>query len=117
MLCANSGKIPDMNAIKIFKALANDSRLQVLYWLKDPKAHFTNKNCDLNKPLHDMDDVGVCVGLIQQKLGLSQSTVSQYLSILQDAGLIKATRIGQWTYYQRNEKAITAFTKALQQDL
>ena len=87
-----------MEQVEIFKALANKTRIQILTWLKDPAQHFPahEKNCE---------NLGVCVGLIQQKSGLTQSTISEYLSILQRAGLISATRMGQWTYYKRNEVA------------
>ena len=87
-----------MNQLEIFKALANESRLQILFWLKDPKRYFTHQ-----EPV-DMVEVGVCVGQIQLKLGVTQSTASQYLSVLQKADLVIATRIGKWTYYRRNEK-------------
>ena len=57
---------------------------------------------------------GVCVGQIQLKAGLTQSTVSEYLSTLQRVGLIKATRTGQWTYYKRNEDAFVALSQLIQ---
>ncbi len=56
----------------------------------------------------------VCVGLIEEKIGLSQSTVSQYLMLLQQAALITTERRGQWTYCKRNEKAIKELVKHLE---
>lgn len=91
-----------MNHVKLFKALANDTRLQILEWLKKPSEHFSSLASDKNCP--DLNKTGVCVGLIQKKTGLSQSTISEYLAILQDAGLVTSIRIGQWTYYKRNKK-------------
>lgn len=88
-----------MDMITVLKALANENRLEILQWLKSPKENFKSTSCDLVKD-------GVCVGLIEQKSGLSQSTVSQYLMLLKQAGLITCNRKGQWTYYKRNEKAI-----------
>lgn len=92
--------------INVLKALANDKRLKILYWLKDPKKHFISQHCEVEKD-------GVCVGLIEEKIGLSQSTVSQYLMILQQAGLITTERRGQWTFCKRNEKAIKELAKKL----
>ena len=86
-----------MENVKIFKALANDYRLQILFWLKNPEKHFVHEENV------DMREVGVCVGEIQKQLGLTQSTTSHYLSMLQKANLLIATRIGKWTYYRRNE--------------
>jgi ArsR family transcriptional regulator len=95
-----------MNMMIILKALANDKRLKILHWLKEPKKHFTSTHCDIAKD-------GVCVGLIEKKSGLSQSTVSQYLVLLQRAGLITMERRGQWTYCKRNEETIKEFIKKL----
>src|ERR1700719_4610345 len=88
-----------MEPINVLKALSNETRLKILKWLKDPGRYFTSSHCDVEKD-------GVCVGLIEKKAGLSQSTTSQYLMILQQAGLITTQRRGQWTYCKRNEKAI-----------
>ena len=98
-----------MDQLEIFKALSNKSRLQILAWLKQPELHF---------PLQEHGyDNGVCVGQIQQKTGLTQSTVSEYLGILQRAGLVEATRVGQWTYYKRNEAAFQAFSQLIEKEL
>lgn len=97
-----------MNMIPILKALANEKRLRILQWLKEPSKHFYSPVCDVEKE-------GVCVGLIEQKIELSQSTVSQYLALLQQAGLITTERKGQWTFCKRNEKAIQTFIEALKE--
>lgn len=89
-----------MELIEIFKALSNESRLQILQWLKEPDRHFTPHEGI------DMNTTGVCVSQITDKLKMTQSTASQYLSILQRAGLITAERIGKYTYYKRDEEAI-----------
>lgn len=86
----------------ILKALANDRRLTIVSWLRHPEKHFTSSHCDVSAD-------GVCVGLIEKKIGLSQSTVSQYLLQLQQANLITMERKGQWTYCKLNKKAIDAF--------
>jgi len=89
-----------MLSIEMVKALANEKRLQVLGWLKDPRAHFP--------PQVDGDLVrdGVCGVFIADKLGVSQPTASEHLRILTQAGLITPKRIKQWTFYKRNEKRI-----------
>lgn len=88
------------NIVEILKVLSNESRLQILLWLKNPKKYFSHCT-DV-----DMIEIGVCVGEIQRLLGFTQSTTSQYLSILQKSDLVIATRIGKWTYYKRNEETI-----------
>ncbi len=86
--------------LEVCKALANPTRLQIMRWLRDPAEHFA--------PQADpMDKAGVCVKQIQEKARISQSTASQFMSVLQRAGLVESTRIGQWTYYRRNDARIS----------
>ncbi|OZA26127.1 MAG: transcriptional regulator [Hydrogenophilales bacterium 17-64-11] len=89
------------------KALGNPTRLAILGWLKDPKKNFPEQNVD-------PEEFGVCVSIIQERAGLSQSTVSLYLASLQRAQLVTSQRIGPWTYYKRHEKNISAFLKKLE---
>jgi DNA-binding transcriptional ArsR family regulator len=90
-----------------FKALANERRLQILEWLKDPRRHF--------RPQVDGDLVkdGVCGVLIAEKLGVSQPTVSEHLRVLTQAGLLSSKRIKQWTFYKRDEVAIRVLKSAI----
>ncbi|WP_131783356.1 ArsR/SmtB family transcription factor [Legionella gresilensis] len=91
-----------MNIVPILKALSNERRLQIIEWLREPAKHFTSSHCDVS-----ID--GVCVGLIEKKAGLSQSTISAYLSQLHQAGLITMERRGQWTYCKLNQPFIEQF--------
>jgi DNA-binding transcriptional ArsR family regulator len=96
---------PDVNAV--LKALSNETRLQILEWLADPRRSFGSQE------VGDFDEDGVCVSLIQKKTGLSQSTTSHFLAVLSRAGLVRSKRIGQWTYFKRDEEAIARFSAAL----
>ena len=49
---------------------------------------------------------GVCGVLIAEKLGVSQPTTSEHMKILLRAGLVRAKRIKQWTFYKRDEARI-----------
>lgn len=100
-----------MNILELFKVLSNESRLHVLFWLKNPTQYFVHET-DV-----DMETVGVCVGEIQRLLGLNQSTTSHYLSMLQKADLLIATRIGKWTYYRRNEETIQNLSRYIANEL
>ncbi|MDP9016964.1 MAG: winged helix-turn-helix domain-containing protein [Candidatus Eremiobacteraeota bacterium] len=82
------------------RAMANDRRLLILEWLKDPRAHFREQVDG------DLVDDGVCGVLIAEKLGVSQPTVSEHLRVLAQAGLLRGKRIKQWTFYKRDEKQI-----------
>ena len=86
----------------VFSALASERRLQILEWLKDPKAHFPPQE-------HGDPDVhGACNQFIVEKLGISQPAGSRHLKVLVDAGLVIPTRRRGYTYYRRNEEAIAA---------
>ena len=89
-------------SVDLFRALANEKRLRILQWLKDPRAHFPPQIDG------DLVDDGVCGLFIARKLRVSQPTASVHLKLMTDAGLLSATRIKQWTFYKRNEKAIRA---------
>ncbi|MGP7999976.1 MAG: ArsR/SmtB family transcription factor [Streptosporangiaceae bacterium] len=92
-------------------ALASPKRLQVLDWLRDPAAHFP--------PQRDGDLVidGVCVLFIANKLGVAQPTATAHLQALARAGLVTAQRIGQWTFYKRNEAGLTALKRKIAEEL
>lgn len=91
-------------------ALNNPMRRRILEWLKD------RSNFPPALPEHaDLD--GVCVAYIQEKSKLSQSTVSNYMGLLKQAGFVIAERHGQWTFYRRNEDNIQAFVNAVQAEL
>ena len=96
-----------MTNLRVLQALANDRRLQILEWLKDPETHF--------RPQVDGDLVkdGVCAVLIAEKLGVSQPTLSEHMRILSEARLVQGKRIKQWIFYKRDEPRIREIKKAI----
>lgn len=93
----------------IIKALAHPVRRDILNWLKDPHGQFPEQ-------LHN-HEYGICAGQIDQRCGLSQSTVSAHLATLQRAGLIVSQKAGQWHFFKRNEEVIQGFLTALTEEL
>ncbi|WP_326949708.1 helix-turn-helix domain-containing protein [Amycolatopsis sp. NBC_00348] len=93
--------------LDVFKALANPVRLRILGWLRDPEKNFLEQRGAM------VVDEGVCVTHIQEKAGLAQSTVSAYMASLQRAGLVRATRLGKWTHYRRDEERIARIVEVL----
>lgn len=85
----------------IHKALANPVRREILTWLREPQAYFAEQELALEH--------GVCAGRIDARCGLSQSTVSAHLAVLQKAGLVTSKRVGQWVFFKRNDAVIEAF--------
>jgi ArsR family transcriptional regulator len=95
------------DAAEVFRALASPKRLQILDWLRDPVSHFPPQRDG------DLVDDGVCVVFIADKLGVAQPTATAHLQALARAGLVTSKRVGQWTFYKRDEAAIQAFTRQL----
>jgi ArsR family transcriptional regulator len=96
-----------MLSLDVVKALANERRLRILHCLKAPRSHFPRQvDGDLVRD-------GVCGVLIAQKLGISQPTASEHLKVLSRAGLVRAKRIKQWTFYKRDERRIAEVKREL----
>jgi DNA-binding transcriptional ArsR family regulator len=85
--------------------LSNEKRLQVLEWLKAPRAHFREQLDG------DLEADGVCGLLIAEKLQVSQPTASELMRILAGAGLVSTRRVKQWTFYRRDETNIARAKK------
>ncbi|MEM5345334.1 ArsR/SmtB family transcription factor [Paraburkholderia azotifigens] len=83
------------------KALAHPFRRKVLEWLADPEKYFSEPEYTAFR--------SVSAGMLHTRSGLSQSTVSGHLSQLEKAGLIDARKVGQWTFFSRNETALREF--------
>ena len=96
-----------MNLDVSLRALANERRLQILEWLKDPRRHFPRQVDG------DLVTDGVCGVLIARKLRVSQPTASEHLNILVRAGLIRPKRIKQWIFYKRDAAEIKKITKMI----
>lgn len=99
-----------MDTERALSALNNPVRRQILDWLKD------RSNFPAALPGHE-DLEGVCVAYIQEKANLSQSTISNYMGLLKQAGFVISERHGQWTFYRRDEDNIRAFLAAMQNEL
>jgi ArsR family transcriptional regulator len=96
-----------MSIALALRALANERRLQILEWLKDPVANFPPQVDG------DLVDDGVCAVWIAEKLGVSQPTLSEHMKVLSQAGLVRAKRIKQWTFYKRDEARIAEIKQAI----
>ena len=91
-----------MDLVATLRAFASKPRLQILGWLKLPRAHFREQIDG------DLVEDGVCGLLIAEKLGVSQPTVTEHMKLLVEIGAVRAKRIKQWTFYKRDEERIRA---------
>src|SRR5436190_3929850 len=75
----------------LFRAFSDRTRLRILYMLRDGE---------------------LCVCHIVDVLGVPQPKASRHLAYLRKAGLVRARKQGQWSYY-RLAPAGTAFHQKL----
>ncbi len=86
-------------------AIADPVRRRILRALKE------RGGCSIGK------DVGLCASDIEERVLLSQPTISHHMSVLKKAGLVEAKKLGQWMWYRRNENALKEFARALRESL
>jgi DNA-binding transcriptional ArsR family regulator len=63
------------------------------------------------------EETGLCAGDIENRVKLSQPTISHHMKILQQANVVEAKRDGHWRWYRRNEKFIAEMLIALKIEL
>jgi ArsR family transcriptional regulator len=100
-----------MQDVAIIKALANERRLMILHWLKDPCAHFAPQLDG------DLERDGVCALFLAEKLGITQATLSAHMRLLVQTGLVRPKRIKQWIFYRRDDERIRAVKAHLLSEL
>ena len=62
-------------------------------------------------------DTGLCASDIEERVKLSQPTVSHHMKILEKAGLVEVKKEGHWRWYRRNQKLIVEMTRGLKAHL
>jgi len=88
-------------------AIADPTRRRILQVLKDGA-----------KSREAKGDAGrLCGGHIEERIQLTQPTISHHMAILTKAGLVEARKQGQWRWYRRNERAIRQVLKTLRGNL
>lgn len=71
--------------IKLISILMEPQRVKIMYLLREKE---------------------MCVCEITKKLEIQQNLLSHHLKILREAGLLKATKTGQFVHYARNEEKV-----------
>jgi ArsR family transcriptional regulator len=80
------------NLVKVFKALADETRIRLLKLLQQRE---------------------LCVCELVQALDMTQSRVSRNLGILKNAGLVKDRRDGLWVHYSLCERSFNEYALPL----
>ncbi len=96
-------KAPVSSLDKALRAIGDPTRRRILGVLKQRGTAGGN--------------AGLCGGDIEERIELSQPTISHHMTILTKAGLVEAVKQGQWRWYRRNEKALRQLVKGLRAQL
>jgi DNA-binding transcriptional ArsR family regulator len=100
--------------LKAFKALANESRLKMFETILNNQAQCSC--CPENIGIFEFEKGGICcVDDIVEKFGMAQSTISQHLKELHNAGLLERHKKAQWVYYTVNRERLNELAEYLQQ--
>lgn len=99
--------------VKIFKALANENRLKLLEAIKSYQTEYANcpQGC---APLDDESGGICCVDKIGEQFDMAQSTISQHLKELHNAGLLERHKRAQWVYYTINPDVLEELSRYLE---
>jgi DNA-binding transcriptional ArsR family regulator len=100
---------PPTSLDRTLHAIADPTRRRILKALKPRGA------ASPNAPR--IERAGLCAGDIEERVRLSQPTISHHMAILTKAGLVEAVKQGQWRWYRRNEKALRRLVKSLRTHL
>jgi DNA-binding transcriptional ArsR family regulator len=95
----------EQNLNLILNAIADPTRRRILHVLKEHSGSATGK------------EAGLCASDIEQRIQLSQPTISHHMAILTKARLVEAKKVGLWVWYRRNEAALRDFGRALRRSL
>jgi ArsR family transcriptional regulator len=89
--------------IRIFKALGNENRLRILETISRNQGKF---NCGPNDvgAFDVKEAIACCVDQIVGQFDMAQSTISQNLKELHNAGLLERHKKAQWVYYTVNRR-------------
>src|SRR5258705_5182639 len=93
----------DQSFQRLLHAIADPTRRKILQALKIKNA------CSLGK------ETGLCAYDIEERIHLSQPTISHHMSILLKAGLVEAQKEGHSRWYQCNQRASKTFARTLRE--
>jgi ArsR family transcriptional regulator len=90
----------DKLSVKL-RAIADPQRREILQMLGE------RGQCSIGKA------VGMCASDVEERMKISQPTVSHHLRILTKAGLVIREKIGQWIWFRRNENELKTLGREL----
>jgi len=78
--------------VNVFKALSDPNRIRIVKMLSERE---------------------LCMCEVRELLNLSNSTVSQHLTVLRDANLLLDSKDGKWVNFRLNDKSENRFIRSI----
>jgi len=104
----------ELELLKVLKALGNESRLKMFETILKDQAQ--SSCCTGNIGIFEFDKGGICcVDQIVERFGMAQSTISQHLKELHNAGLLERHKKAQWVYYTVNRTRLEELAEYFRQ--
>ena len=76
-----------MSYVQIFKALSDQTRLEIILMLSNVEE--------------------MCACKILEKFEITQPTLSHHMKILSECGLVNTQKVGKWSHYSLNSEIIS----------
>jgi ArsR family transcriptional regulator len=105
--------MPNLDLDRLLHAIADPTRRRILETLKESPANAKSSSQTKPHPGQDIKGHCLCAGDIEERIRLSQPTISHHMTILTKVGLVEAVKQGQWRWYRRNQPAVRQLLKAL----
>jgi len=100
--------------VRVFKALGNENRLKILETISRNQDRCKGTAEDVST-FDVKASAACCVDEIVGRFDMAQSTISQNLKELHNAGLLERRKKAQWVYYTVNRKRLEELAEYLLQ--
>ena len=94
---------------EIFKALSDPTRLRLIKLLSGDSLHDCPPECNVQDFL--------CVNALADRLGVTQSAVSQHLRVLRQAKIVRGVRRGHFMHYSIDQDGLEQYKAKLLETL
>jgi DNA-binding transcriptional ArsR family regulator len=90
---------------------------RLLHAIADPTRRRILQSLKARRPSSPGHPCGLCARDLEERIRVSQPTISHHMAILERVGLVETRKQAQWRWYCRNEPAIRNFIQTMKKIL